>query len=103
MAKLIQHIKNESLVDFVKEAQDILDAQYAQQVQELEELLMKGTSDLVSEASMTRKHFELAASAIKAADPKKRKALAQHHAEVFAKANPRFDKAKFFKASGVND
>lgn len=101
MAKLIQHIKNESLVDFVKEAQEILDAQYAQQVQELEDLLMKGT-DLVSEA-LTRKHFELAASAIRAADKKKRKALASHHAEVFAKANPRFDKAKFFKAAGVDD
>jgi len=33
----------------------------------------------------------------------KRKELAHHHAELFKKANPRFDHAKFMKAAGVNE
>jgi hypothetical protein len=52
----------------------------------------------------TRKHFQAAAATIKAIeDPEKRKEHANVHAEIYAKQNPRFDRAKFLKAAGVNE
>jgi len=33
-------------------------------------------------------------------DSKEREKLAIHHSKIFAKQNPRFDHAKFMKASG---
>ena len=33
----------------------------------------------------------------------KRKELAQHHAEIFHRQNPRFDRAKFMKAANVQE
>jgi len=48
----------------------------------------------------TRKHFQQVADVIKShPDAAKRKELAQHHSEIFAKQNPRFDKKKFHKAA----
>lgn len=47
----------------------------------------------------TRKHFRMVADLIKANPaPAKRNELAKHHAEIFAKQNPRFDREKFMKA-----
>ena len=50
----------------------------------------------------TRKHFQQVADVIKShPDAAKRKELAQHHSEIFAKQNPRFDKKKFHAASNA--
>lgn len=52
--------------------------------------------------AVTRKHFQQVADLIKTHDSHdKRKELAQHHAEIFAKQNPRFDKSRFYKAANV--
>lgn len=57
---------------------------------------------VLDEATITRKHFQQVADIIKAhPDEKKRKELAQHHAEIFKKANPRFDHSRFYSAAGV--
>ena len=51
---------------------------------------------------VSRKHFQQVADLIAANDDAaKRKELAQHHAEIFAKQNPRFNKEKFFAAANV--
>ncbi len=51
---------------------------------------------------VTRKHFQLVADTLKEVENKdKRRELAEHHAKVFAAANERFDKGKFFKAAGL--
>ena len=48
---------------------------------------------------VSRKHFQQTAEAIAAhPDPKKRTELANHHAEIFIKQNPRFDKGRFVSA-----
>lgn len=108
--KFIQHIKNESLVDFVKEAQEILDAEYEKQLREYTDILLRSgylvkepkTEDLTE--GLTRKHFKMAADAVKAIeDKKKRKEMAEHHAEIFAKSNPRFDRSRFMQAAGVDE
>lgn len=53
-------------------------------------------------AGATRKHFQQVASVLKEIpDEGKRRELAQHHADIFAKQNPLFDRRKFFVASGV--
>jgi hypothetical protein len=60
--------------------------------------------ELIHEAAFTRRHFRQVADIIKNhPDPKKRHEMASHHAEVFAKSNPRFDKKRFFDAAGVKD
>jgi len=57
--------------------------------------------DVLNEA-MTRKHFRQVADIIKQhPDLQKRKELASHHSEIFSKANPRFDKKRFYAAAGV--
>lgn len=110
--KFIEKIKSESYMDFVKEAQEVLDGQHEKQLQEYMRVLL-GSGVLVNEerhsdeeslneASLTRKHFQMAADAVKAIEDKeKRKEMAQHHAVIFAKSNPRFDHARFMKAAGV--
>lgn len=51
---------------------------------------------------VSRKHFQQVADLIAANDDAaKRKELAQHHAEIFAKQNPRFSKEKFFAAANA--
>jgi hypothetical protein len=58
----------------------------------------------IDESSLHRQHFQMVADLIKGHESaEKRKELAQHHAELFKKANPRFDHAKFMKAAGVNE
>ena len=58
----------------------------------------------IDESSLHRKHFQMVADLIKDHESaEKRKELAQHHAELFKKENPRFDHAKFMKAAGVNE
>ena len=58
------------------------------------------------EKTMTKKDFELIAEAIKeitASDyPQDRKDKAQLFAAVLATTNPRFDRARFLTACGVN-
>ena len=60
--------------------------------------------DEVLDEAVSRKDFQMVADLIKTHDhPGKRKELAQHHAEIFSKQNPRFDHVKFMKAAGVNE
>lgn len=52
----------------------------------------------------TRKHFKQVADVISQhPHPAKRKELAKHHADIFAKQNARFDKKKFFAAAKAED
>jgi len=52
----------------------------------------------------TRKDFQMVADLLKAnPDQDKRKELANHHADMFAKQNPRFDKKRFLKAAGIDE
>lgn len=54
------------------------------------------------EEAVSRKDFQLVASLIKAnPDTQKRQELANHHAQVFAHQNPRFDHARFHAAAGT--
>ena len=56
------------------------------------------------EEAVSRKDFQMVADLIKTHDDHdKRKMLAQHHAEVFHRQNPRFDRAKFMSAANVNE
>jgi hypothetical protein len=58
----------------------------------------------INESSLHRQHFQMVADLIRGHESaEKRKELAHHHAELFKKANPRFDHAKFMKAAGVNE
>lgn len=55
------------------------------------------------EEAVSRKDFKQVAGIIKEIpDAEKRKELAQHHAEIFANQNPRFDRSRFYAAAGVN-
>jgi len=52
----------------------------------------------------TRKDFQMVADLLKAnPDQAKKKELANHHADMFAKQNPRFDKERFLKAAGIEE
>lgn len=65
-----------------------------------EETMKEDVNDL-SEA-VSRKDFQLVADTLKAIpDMQKRQELANHHAEIFAKQNPRFNHALFHKAAGT--
>jgi len=58
----------------------------------------------LTEGGPTRKHFRQTAELIKAIEhPEKRKEMANHHASLYAQQNPRFDRAKFMAAAGVNE
>lgn len=100
-AKLIQSLRQNSLVEFVKETQKILDAELAQQIQEVEAVVFK--TKPVNEG-FSKKHFELAAATLKdIPDKNKRKQLADEHAKTFKAANPLFSRSKFFRAAGLAD
>lgn len=58
--------------------------------------------EVISEGP-TRKDFQMVADLIKNAEPAKKAELAQHHADVFAKQNPRFDKERFMAACGIEE
>jgi hypothetical protein len=60
--------------------------------------------DTLEEGGPTRKHFQQTADLLKnIPDEAKRKELAQHHAGLYKAQNPRFDRATFMAASGVNE
>lgn len=60
--------------------------------------------ETLDEGGPTRKHFRQTAELIKAIEhPEKRKEMANHHASLYAQQNPRFDRAKFMAAAGVNE
>jgi hypothetical protein len=66
-------------------------------------VLAKEEVEELEEAS-SRKDFQMVADLIKTHDDHdKRKMLAQHHAEIFHRQNPRFDRAKFMQAANVNE
>jgi hypothetical protein len=67
-----------------------------------EEEVVAEEEEVVSEGP-TRKDFQMVADLIKNAEPAKKAELAQHHADVFAKQNPRFDKQRFMAACGVDE
>jgi hypothetical protein len=54
------------------------------------------------EEAVSRKDFKSVASTVAAIEsPEKRQEFADHHAKIFAAANPRFDHAKFHAACGT--
>jgi len=54
------------------------------------------------EEAVSRKHFQMVADTLKEIpDMKKRQEMANHHAAIFAKQNPRFDHGRFHAASGT--
>jgi hypothetical protein len=54
--------------------------------------------------ALSRKHFQMVADTLKSIeDPKKRSELAKHHAQIFAKSNPRFDHKRFMAAANVSE
>lgn len=54
------------------------------------------------EEAVSRKDFKSVASTVAAIEsPEKRQEFADHHAQIFAAANPRFDHAKFHAACGT--
>lgn len=56
------------------------------------------------EEAVSRKDFRMVADLIKThEDHGKRKELAQHHAEIFHRQNPRFDRKKFMAAANVQE
>lgn len=67
-----------------------------------EDITLQIVKDVLNEV-YTRKHFRQVADIIKNhPDAQKRKELASHHSEIFAKSNPRFDKKRFYQAAGVD-
>ena len=69
-----------------------------------ENLAKAKNEEVALEEAVSRKDFQMAADLIKTHDDhEKRKMLAQHHAEVFHRQNPRFDRAKFMKAANVTE
>ena len=59
--------------------------------------------DTVSEGP-TRKDFQMVADLLKSVDdPQKKKDLAHHHADMFSKQNPRFDRERFLRAAGITE
>lgn len=79
---------------------------YATATKRAKEMSEGNTFDMIKgvlNEVFTRKHFRQVADIIKAhPDPEKRKELASHHSEIFAKSNPRFDKKRFYQAAGVD-
>ena len=58
----------------------------------------------LEETQMTRQHFELIADIIKGIeDTENRKEMANMTADKLEKTNPRFDRGRFLKASGVGE
>lgn len=112
--KFIKHIRNESYVDFVKEAKNLLDAEHERCIREYMDILLRqghlvqpkqtDATQQLAEAALSRKHFKMAADAVKAIeDRQKRYEMAMHHVAIFAKSNPRFDKERFLKAADVEE
>lgn len=112
--KFIDNIKNQAYVEFVKEAKAVLEAQHEKQIREYMAVLLRSgelvkesqpsTGNALNEAALTRKHFKVAADAVKAIEDKeKRKEIAKHHAEIFSKSNPRFDRKRFMQAANVDE
>jgi len=59
--------------------------------------------DTVTEGP-TRKDFQMVADLLKSVDdPQKKKDLAHHHADMFSKQNPRFDRERFLRAAGITE
>ena len=88
-----------------KKAKEVMHATATKKAKEMkEDNTLTLVKELIHEAAFTRRHFRQVADIIKNhPDPKKRHEMASHHAEVFAKSNPRFDKKRFFDAAGVKD
>jgi len=67
----------------------------------LKKVLAKESVDMIDEA--TRKDFQATADIVKTVkDPETRQALANAHAQEFAKGNPRFNHSIFHKACGTS-
>jgi hypothetical protein len=65
---------------------------------------VKEETEQLDESGPTKKHFQMAADAIKAIpDESKRKEHASSHADLYSKQNPRFDRGKFLKACNVKE
>jgi hypothetical protein len=59
-------------------------------------------TDTLSESGPTRKHFREVANTVRAIEANdKREEFAKHHADIFQRQNPRFDRRRFMDACGV--
>lgn len=59
-------------------------------------------NNMTLEESVSRKHFREVANTVRAIeDPAKRQEFADHHADIFSHANPRFSHDKFHAACGT--
>lgn len=52
---------------------------------------------------LTRKHFRAAAELVRELMPEHRVIMANQYVKLFASQNPRFDRAKFLKACGLEN
>jgi len=86
----------------VETEEEVLTESVEEEVVE-EEVVEEATEEEVVAEGPTRKDFQMVADLIKNAEPAKKAELAQHHADVFAKQNPRFDKERFMAACGVEE
>lgn len=59
--------------------------------------------DHLNEAAATRKHFVTVANTVRAIEnPTERQKFANHHADIFAGVNPKFDHARFHAHAGTS-
>lgn len=104
IVKAMKKDKKEFVDRYGKRAKEVMYATATKKAQELDENKLTIVKELIHEAAFTRRHFRQVADIIKNhPDPKKRHEMASHHAEIFTKSNPRFDKKRFFDAAGVKD
>ena len=65
---------------------------------------MESGKEVLMDEGASRKHFRMVADTLKnVEDKKKRKELAQSHADAFKKMNPRFSHQKFYSACGLDE
>lgn len=90
--------------------QDKVEAHIEEKRQEIAQGLLATQEESVEwdeaklEEAVSRKDFQMVADLIKThEDHGKRKELAQHHAEIFHRQNPRFDRSKFMAAANVKE
>lgn len=87
----------------VETEEEVLTESVEEEVEEIEVHEDDAQEEEVVSEGPTRKDFQMVADLIKNAEPAKKAELAQHHADVFAKQNPRFDKERFMAACGVEE
>jgi len=97
--------KREKIVKGMKKGLAGFKARYGDQAKDV--MYATATKQAMKEEldeAVSRKDFQMVADLIKTHDSHdKRKELAQHHAEIFHRQNPRFDRKKFMTAANVQE